>query len=164
MQTPDGRTAKVTKGAPQVILALAANAAQVKPQVDQAVNEFAGRGFRSRGVARTDEQGQWQFLGVLPLYDPPRDDSKATIETARQMGVVVKMVTGDQLAIAKEIARQLGLGATILDASLFGEASHHQAAGSTSNGRPAYSSGLPSSGPTAGWWTSCWTTGWSSTR
>jgi len=125
---PDGRTFKVTKGAPQVILALAANAAQVKPHVDQAVNAFAARGFRSLGVARTDQQGQWQFLGVLPLYDPPRDDSKTTIETARQMGVVVKMVTGDQIAIAKEIARQLGLGATILDASLFGEASYHQTA------------------------------------
>jgi H+-transporting ATPase len=128
VQTPDGSTVKVTKGAPQVILALAANAAEVQPQVDQAVNEFAGRGFRSLGVARTDAQGRWQFLGVLPLYDPPRDDSKATIETARQMGVVVKMVTGDQIAIGKEIARQLGLGSNILDASLFGEASHHQAA------------------------------------
>jgi H+-transporting ATPase len=128
VQGAEGPSFKVTKGAPQVILALAANAAQVQPQVDQAVNAFAGRGFRSLGVARTDAQGQWQFLGVLPLYDPPRDDSQATIETAREMGVTVKMVTGDQLAIGKEIARQLGLGSNILDASLFGEASHHQTA------------------------------------
>jgi H+-transporting ATPase len=128
VQGAEGPPFKVTKGAPQVILALAANAAQVQPQVDQAVNAFAGRGFRSLGVARTDAQGQWQFLGVLPLYDPPRDDSQATIETAREMGVTVKMVTGDQLAIGKEIARQLGLGSNILDASLFGEASHHQTA------------------------------------
>jgi H+-transporting ATPase len=127
VQGPDGRTFKVTKGAPQVILALAANAAQVNPQVEQAINAFAARGFRSLGVARTDEQGHWQFLGVLPLYDPPRGDSKATIDTARQMGVAVKMVTGDQIAIGKEIARQLGLGTNILDASLFGETSHHQA-------------------------------------
>ncbi len=123
---PDGKTFQVTKGAPQVILALSANAARVKLQVEQAVNEFATRGFRSLGVARTDESGQWQFLGVLPLYDPPRKDSQATIETAEKMGIKVKMVTGDQIAIAKEIARQLGLGANILDASLFAKARFHE--------------------------------------
>jgi H+-transporting ATPase len=51
--------------------------AEVQPQVEQAVAEFASRGFRSLGVARTNQsQGQWQFLGVLPLYDPPRSDSQ----------------------------------------------------------------------------------------
>jgi H+-transporting ATPase len=123
----DGQTFKVTKGAPQVILSLAANAAQVQSQVEKAVNDFAARGFRSLGVARADDNGQWQFLGVIPLYDPPREDSKATIETARQMGVTVKMVTGDQIAIGKEIARQLGLGANILDAGLFADTKHHEA-------------------------------------
>ena len=121
----DGRTFKATKGAPQVILELAANAAEVKPAVEKAVNAFAARGFRSLGVARTDAQGQWQFLGVLPLYDPPREDSKATIATARQMGINVKMVTGDQLAIARETAGQLGLGTNILDASGFGDTHSH---------------------------------------
>jgi H+-transporting ATPase len=124
----DGKEFKVTKGAPQVILELAANAAQVKPTVEKAVNEFAARGFRSLGVARADAQGQWQFLGVLPLYDPPREDSKATIATARQMGVNVKMVTGDQLAIGRETAGQLGLGTNILDASGFGDTKHHETA------------------------------------
>jgi H+-transporting ATPase len=123
----DGRTFKVTKGAPQVIQALAANAAQVQSGVEKAINGFAARGFRSLGVARTDRQGQWQFLGILPLFDPPRVDSKATITTARQMGVNVKMVTGDQLAIAKEIAGQLGLGKNILDARGFDETRPHQA-------------------------------------
>ena len=85
----------MTKGAPQVILAVSANAGEVKPAVDKAVNEFAARGFRSLGVARAEEEGKWQFVGVLPLFDPPRDDAKATIATARQMGVKVKMVTGD---------------------------------------------------------------------
>jgi len=124
---PDGKTFKVTKGAPQVILELVANTAEVQSQAEQAVNKFAARGFRSLGVARTDAAGHWQFLGVLPLYDPPREDSKATIETAKKMGINVKMVTGDQIAIAKEIARQLGLGTNILDASLFSETKHHQA-------------------------------------
>src|SRR5208282_1552056 len=120
-------TFKVTKGAPQVILAMAANAAQIQAQVDGAVNVFAARGFRSLGVARTDAAGQWQFLGVIPLSDPPRDDSKATIATARQMGIEVKMVTGDQVAIGKEIAREVGLGTNILDASLFVETKPHAA-------------------------------------
>jgi H+-transporting ATPase len=77
-------------------------------------------------VARTDAGGDWQFLGVLPLFDPPRDDSKATIQAARDMGIKLKMVTGDQLAIAKETATQLGLGRNILDAGAFGDATHHE--------------------------------------
>jgi H+-transporting ATPase len=128
VQGPQGETFKVTKGAPQVILALAANAADVQEAVEKAVNGFAARGFRSLGVARTDPQGRWQFLGVLPLFDPPREDSKSTIATARQMGVDVKMVTGDQLAIGKEIAGQLGLGTNLLDASGFGDTRHHEMA------------------------------------
>jgi H+-transporting ATPase len=110
---------KVTKGAPQVILALSANAAAVQHQVGKAVAEFAGHGFRSLGVACTDESGAWQFQGILPLYDPLRADSKSTIDMARKMGVKVKMVTGDQMAIGREIASQLGLGTNIANADLF---------------------------------------------
>jgi H+-transporting ATPase len=123
---PDGRQFKVTKGAPQVILGLSANAAQVKPAVEKAVNEFAARGFRSLGVARAEGEGQWQFIGVLPLFDPPREEAKATIASARQMGVNVKMVTGDQVAIAWETAGKLGLGTNILDAGGFGDTKHHE--------------------------------------
>ncbi|MEN6616608.1 MAG: plasma-membrane proton-efflux P-type ATPase, partial [Syntrophorhabdus sp.] len=126
VRTSRGDTFKVTKGAPQVIMELAVNAGKVRPLVERAINEFAARGFRSLGVARADTEGQWQFLGVLPLYDPPRDDSKATIATARGMGVSVKMVTGDQLAIGKEIASQLGLGENILDAGGFGDTPQHE--------------------------------------
>ena len=124
----DGKEFKVTKGAPQVILELSANAEQVKPAVEKAVNAFAARGFRSLGVARADQEGRWQFVGVLPLFDPPREQAKATIATARQMGVNVKMVTGDALAIARETAGKLGLGTDILDASGFGDTKHHETA------------------------------------
>jgi H+-transporting ATPase len=124
----DGTEFKVAKGAPQVILELSANAAEVKSAVDKAVNEFAARGFRSLGVARAEADGKWQFLGVLPLFDPPRDDAKATIATARQMGVSVKMVTGDALAIAQETAKKLGMGTNILDASGFGDSKRHETA------------------------------------
>jgi H+-transporting ATPase len=125
---PDGKSFQVAKGAPQVILEMSANAGKVKAAVDKAVNEFAARGFRSLGVARADGKGKWRFLGVLPLFDPPRDEAKATIATARQMGVTIKMVTGDALAIAVETAKKLGMGTNILDASGFGDTKHQATA------------------------------------
>jgi H+-transporting ATPase len=126
VEGPDGTGFKVSKGAPQVILALAEDATRIQPQVEQAVEQFAARGFRSLGVSRTSRDGRWQFLGVIPLFDPPREDSRETIEAAQEMGIQVKMVTGDQIAIAGEIAKQLGLGNYIIDASLFAETLHHQ--------------------------------------
>jgi H+-transporting ATPase len=117
----DGKQFFVAKGAPQVILQMATNVGEVKPAVEKAINEFAGRGFRSLGVARADEQGKWKFVGMLPLFDPPREQAKATIASARQMGVDVKMVTGDQIAIARETSKELGLGTNILDAGALGD-------------------------------------------
>ncbi len=122
----EGKSFKVSKGAPQVILALAANAGQVTTAVQKAVEEFAARGFRSLGVARAEGGAPWQLVGVLPLFDPPRDDAKATIATAMAMGVKVKMVTGDAIAIAKETCKQLGMGADILDAGKLGDAKQVQ--------------------------------------
>jgi H+-transporting ATPase len=127
----DGKTFKVTKGAPQVILKLSANAAAVKDDMDKAVNDFAARGFRALGVARADGDGQWQLLGVLPLFDPPRDDAKATIATAAQMGVKIKMVTGDALAIARETAKTLGMGSNILDGGTLGDSKSDETAAMT---------------------------------
>lgn len=127
VKSATGQVFKVTKGAPQLILGLAVNSAPVQLEVDRAIQAFAARGFRSLGVARTDEQNQWRFLGILPLYDPPREDSKATLATANRMGITVKMVTGDQLPIAKEIAGLLGLGRNILDARLFSQTEPHKA-------------------------------------
>jgi H+-transporting ATPase len=126
VKATEGKQFQVAKGAPQVILQMATNVGEVKPAVEKAVNEFAARGFRSLGVARADQEGKWQFVGVLPLFDPPREQAKATIASARQMGVSVKMVTGDQIAIARETARQLGLGTNILDASGLGDTKHHE--------------------------------------
>ncbi len=125
---PDGQQFKVAKGAPQVILELSGNDDTVIAAVDQAVNAFAARGFRSLAVARADGDGPWRFVGVLPLFDPPREQAKATIATARAMGVNVKMVTGDAMAIARETAGKLGLGTQILDASGFGDTKQHETA------------------------------------
>ncbi len=125
LRGPDGATFKASKGAPQVILTLVGEASGLAAEVGKAIEGFAARGFRSLGVARTDDRGQWRFLGVLPLSDPPREDSAATLASAKAMGVRVKMVTGDQVAIAKEVARQVGLGTEVLDAGLFADTAHH---------------------------------------
>ena len=130
---PDGKQFKVAKGAPQVILQMATNIADVKPAAEKAVNDFAARGFRSLGVARADQDDKWQFLGVLPMSDPPREQAKATIASAVQMGVKVKMVTGDQIAIAKEMSRQLGMGTNILDATVLRDAKDQQSAQSAAD-------------------------------
>jgi len=129
----DGKQFKVAKGAPQVILQMATNIADVKAEVDKAVNDFAARGFRSLGVARADQDDKWQFVGVLPMSDPPREQAKATIASAVQMGVKVKMVTGDQLAIAKEMSRQLGMGTNILDATVLRDAKDQPSAQSAAS-------------------------------
>jgi len=119
VEAPDGSIFKVTKGAPQVVLGLAHNTEEISDRVSGAVQSLADRGFRALGVAISytgvDEEPHWQFQGVLALFDPPRLDTKETIEHAIDMGVEVKMITGDQTAIAKETCRELGMGTNILD-------------------------------------------------
>jgi H+-transporting ATPase len=104
---------KVTKGAPQVILGFSQLDRDDKDKAEKVVNDFATKGYRTLGVARAESDGLWQFLGILPLYDPPREDSAETIAQAKAHGIAIKMVTGDNLAIGREIAGQLGLGRTI---------------------------------------------------
>jgi H+-transporting ATPase len=110
-------TFKVSKGAPQVVLDLVHPDADARKKAEENVNDLAAKGYRTLGVARTDGRGEWELLGLLSLSDPPRDDSASTIETARKMGLQVRMVTGDNLAIAKEISRELKLGPNIAVAS-----------------------------------------------
>jgi H+-transporting ATPase len=113
-----GKTMMFAKGAPQAIADLAKPAADVAARVKQAVADLAEKGYRALGVARSEDGGaSWSLLGVLPMFDPPRDDSKATIERVKAKGVEVKMITGDDTAIAIETARQLGLGRRIMPAA-----------------------------------------------
>ncbi|MER5486872.1 plasma-membrane proton-efflux P-type ATPase [Streptomyces sp. NPDC002812] len=104
----------VSKGAPQVIARLC-DGDPAAAHVARIADEFAARGFRSLGVARTDESGAWRLLGILPLADPPREDTADTVAAANELGVSVKMVTGDQVAISRELARQIGMGDNILN-------------------------------------------------
>src|SRR5574340_1099839 len=107
----------VSKGAPQSILALVLNKNGISPKVEENVRRLASKGYRSIGVARTNLQGVWEFVGIISLHDPPREDSKDTIKTAKTLGIDIKMITGDHIDIAKEIAIELDLGTNIQDAS-----------------------------------------------
>ncbi|KAJ7955803.1 Plasma membrane ATPase [Quillaja saponaria] len=126
----DGNWHRASKGAPEQIMELCKLKEDVKKKVHAIIDKFADRGLRSLAVStqevpeRTKESagGPWQFVGVLPLFDPPRHDSAETIRRALNLGVNVKMITGDQLAIAKETGRRLGMGTNMYpSASLIGQ-------------------------------------------
>ncbi len=113
----EGKAFQVTKGAPQVIMELAGLAGDEKQRAQQVVDNFAAQGYRALGVARrTSNSAGWTFLGLLSLFDPPREDSAEMIAQAKAYGVQCKMVTGDNVAIARQIAGKLGLGTNILNA------------------------------------------------
>ncbi|KAK8465522.1 hypothetical protein PHAVU_009G100900 [Phaseolus vulgaris] len=121
----DGSWHRSSKGAPEQILNLCNCKEDVRKRVHGVIDKFAERGLRSLGVAKQDvpEKNKdspgapWQFVGLLPLFDPPRHDSAETITRALNLGVNVKMITGDQLAIAKETGRRLGMGTNMYPSS-----------------------------------------------
>lgn len=114
VKAPDGASLRFTKGAPQIIIGMSDLNDQDKERAEREVKDFASRGYRALGVARSsDDAATWQFLGIVPLFDPPRDDSEETIRQAKEHGLAVKMVTGDDIAIASEISGRLGMGVHI---------------------------------------------------
>ncbi|XP_021275870.1 plasma membrane ATPase 4 [Herrania umbratica] len=126
----NGNWHRASKGAPEQILKLCNAREDLKKKVHSIIDKFAERGLRSLAVSRqqvpekTKESAgtPWQFVGLLPLFDPPRHDSAETIRRALNLGVNVKMITGDQLAIAKETGRRLGMGTNMYpSASLLGQ-------------------------------------------
>lgn len=109
----DGKHYTAAKGAPNAILKLCNPDKETADQYRKVAGDFASRGFRSLGVAIND--GQWKLLGLLPMFDPPRSDTAATIAEAQSLGVGVKMLTGDAVAIAKETCKMLALGTKVYD-------------------------------------------------
>jgi H+-transporting ATPase len=109
-KSSDSSQFKVSKGAPQVIAGLTNESDSINDQINKDVLIFAEKGYRALGVAKTSSDNSWHFVGLLALFDPPRDDSAGTIASAQKMGINVKMITGDHIAIAKEIASRVGLG------------------------------------------------------
>ncbi|MCF6290903.1 MAG: plasma-membrane proton-efflux P-type ATPase [Desulfobacterales bacterium] len=116
---PDGQRIKVTKGAPQVILALCRLDKGSAAKADKLIEDFADQGYRTLGVAVSTDGKSWNFSGILPMFDPPRDDSADTIKQAAEHGIAIKMVTGDNVAIARQIAGKLGLSANIQPVEAF---------------------------------------------
>jgi H+-transporting ATPase len=108
---------RVAKGAPQAIQELVGAESDIENQINEHTDELAAKGYRTLGVARKDNDGRWRYLGLLPLFDPPRDDSLETIKRAKSMGLDIRMVTGDHVAIAREIAGKLELGKNIVAAT-----------------------------------------------
>ncbi|GLT54527.1 hypothetical protein SLA2020_277190 [Shorea laevis] len=134
----DGDWHRASKGAPEQILILCNCKEDIKRKAFSVIDKFAERGLRSLAVARqvVPEKSKeslgsaWQFVGLLPLFDPPRHDSAETIRRALNLGVNVKMITGDQLAIAKETGRRLGMGTNMYpSASLLGNHKDESIAG-----------------------------------
>ncbi|MFX1499031.1 MAG: plasma-membrane proton-efflux P-type ATPase [Promethearchaeota archaeon] len=120
VQDTAGKSINVIKGAPQVILSLSVNKDAIGMEVNNFVDDYASKGYRALGVAKTvNGKEDFQFIGLIGLFDPPREDSADTIKTAQDMGMNVKMVTGDHVAIAKETAKTLGLGTNIQPVSAF---------------------------------------------
>ncbi len=114
----EGTSFRVSKGAPQIIMQLSGLAGAELERAQKVVDDFAAQGYRALGIARqAQEHAPWIFLGILSLFDPPREDSAETIASACEHGVQVKMVTGDNVAIARQIASKLGLGTNILKAN-----------------------------------------------
>jgi H+-transporting ATPase len=109
-------TFRAAKGAPQAILNLVGADDAQREQVVNKVNDLAGRGLRALGVASKGQDADWTYLGILSLLDPPREDSAQVIDEAHAHHIDVHMVTGDHPAIAKEIARQVGMGDRIIEA------------------------------------------------
>lgn len=121
----DGNWYRASKGAPEQILDMSQEKDKIAGKVHYIIDKFAERGLRSLAVAyqevpeknKDSPGGPWIFCGLLPLFDPPRHDSAETIRRALNLGVCVKMITGDQLSIAKETGRRLGMGTNMYPSS-----------------------------------------------
>ncbi len=104
----------VIKGATQVVLSLCNISKEIRAKVEEKNHQFASKGFRSLSVAfRYNDEKEFTFVGLIPLYDPPRDDSSEAIEEAKNKGIMVKMVTGDNIAVAQYISTMLNIGEEI---------------------------------------------------
>ncbi len=113
-----GTARRYTKGAPQVIIELCRLDSETEVAANKTVADLAAKGMRALGIAKSTDQGKsWSFLGILSMLDPPRDDSKATIQQAKEHGLRVKMVTGDDVAIGNQISGQLGMGTHLVAAA-----------------------------------------------
>ena len=105
----NGQRLRVMKGAVRTVAAACGLESTAIGALEERVSESALKGYRTLAVARGSENGTPKLLGLVTLYDPPRADAKQLIAELRGLGISVKMLTGDELAVANEIARGVGL-------------------------------------------------------
>ncbi|QDS76869.1 plasma membrane H+-ATPase [Venturia effusa] len=124
VESPQGERIICVKGAPLFVLKTVEEDHPIPAEIDEAyknkVAEFATRGFRSLGVARKRGDDAWEILGIMPCSDPPRHDTYRTVHEAKNLGLSIKMLTGDAVGIARETSRQLGLGTNVYNAERLG--------------------------------------------
>ncbi len=117
----EGKSFTVAKGAPQVILDLVNAGEKQQKEIKAKVDELGKKGFRALGVGRK-ENNNWEYLGILALLDPPREDIEEVIKDAQNRGIDIRMVTGDHIAIGRQVAEQIGLGTNFKEADeIFGK-------------------------------------------
>ncbi|MEM1612655.1 MAG: plasma-membrane proton-efflux P-type ATPase [Desulfurococcaceae archaeon] len=102
------RKIRIMKGAPQALLQLASNSD--KESIERVVKALGDEGFRPLAVALETQQSDVKIIGLLGLYDKPRKDSQHFIKIMKDLGVNPKMITGDNIHVAKAIARKVGIG------------------------------------------------------
>lgn len=107
---------KVVKGAPQIIMSLCKDLDEkIVDSANRMIEEFSRKGYRTIAVAKSEGNNEeFKLLGLLALADPPRPDSRSMIEEIKKLEVKPIMLTGDNIAIAKEVARQVGIGDNIV--------------------------------------------------
>jgi H+-transporting ATPase len=113
----DGGEFKVVKGAVHAVVHACGYDEKTARDIEEQVEEFAAKGYRTLAVAKTDADNRLKLVGLVALYDLPRPDSKQLITELGELGVSVKMLTGDALPIAKEIAKDVGLGENVMKAT-----------------------------------------------
>jgi H+-transporting ATPase len=110
-------TLRVVKGAVNVIAKECGLDENSVNQLESRMSESAAKGYRTLAVAKADDQKRPELVGLVTLYDMPRSDSKQLVQEIRELGISVKMLTGDALPIAREIATDVGLGENVIKAT-----------------------------------------------
>lgn len=122
--SPQGERITCVRGPPMVILNLVAAHHSIPKEIEEAykdkVAELAVQGFRALGVCRRRDENAWELLGLMPCLDPPRHDTHRHVKEAKNLGLAIKMITGDAVGIARETSRQLGLGTNVYNARRLG--------------------------------------------
>ncbi|MDR2203709.1 MAG: plasma-membrane proton-efflux P-type ATPase [Nitrososphaerota archaeon] len=110
----DNERFRVMKGAVRVIGEACKLTGTEKKLLYEQTQKYALKGYRTLAVAKTDHEEKLRLVGLAALYDAPRPDSKQLIHELNELGISVKMLTGDALPIAKETAKNVGLGERIV--------------------------------------------------